>query len=166
MKIQRTDLHDVLLIYPDTYSDFRGRYVETYNKNNYQLRLPPIDFVQDDISVSRRGTLRGIHGDDRTWKLVTCLWGEFYLVVVNYDKSSSQYQHWAAFTLTATDYAQILIPPKFGNAHLVLSDWAVFHYKQSTYYEGAENQFTLKWNDPDLNIFWPMQPTLLSKRDA
>ena len=167
MKVQRTSLNGVLMITPNIFTDYRGAYVETYNKHEYQLRMPPVDFVQDDISVSRYGTLRGIHGDDRTWKLVTCLWGEFYLVVVNYDESSPQYKQWAAFTLShRDDYRQVLIPPKFGNAHLVLSRWAIFHYKQSTYYEGPENQFTLKWDDPELDIYWPMKPTILSQRDS
>lgn len=87
------------------------------------------------------------------------------LVVVNCDESSPNLLQWESFMLSAENRHQILIPPKHGNAHLVLSDTAVFHYKQSTYYN-PKGQFTYKWNDKRLNIPWPIQEPVLSKRDA
>jgi dTDP-4-dehydrorhamnose 3,5-epimerase len=162
MEVSETKLKGVLLIRPPTiFEDFRGTYVETYNKELYNFAP---EFVQDDISVSKENVLRGIHGDYKTWKLISCLWGEFYLVVVDYDEASPQFKQWDSFILSATSRFQVLIPPKFGNAHLVLSDTAIFHYKQSTYYD-RNSQFTLKWNDPTLKINWLIKNPILSERD-
>ncbi len=123
-----------------------------------------MEFVQDDISISSKHVLRGIHGDDNTWKLISCLHGKFYLAVVNWDPSSPQYRQWQGFTLSDHNHLQVLVPPKHGNGHLVLSDTAMFSYKQSTNYNRA-GQFTLKWNDPQLNIWWPIpEPNNFTKR--
>lgn len=165
MEIGKTQLDGVVVIRPPTiYEDFRGTYVETYNEELYQKAGIPVRFVQDDISVSAHHVLRGIHGDGVTWKLVSCLHGKFYLAVVNWDETSPQFGKWESFVLSDQNRLQVLIPPKFGNGHLVLSDTAIFHYKQSAYYDRA-GQFTLKWNDPKLNIFWPVQNPILSPRD-
>jgi len=165
MEVSKTKLDGVLLIKPPTISeDFRGTYVETYNEKLYTEAGINVKFVQDDIAVSSRHVLRGIHGDAKTWKLVSCLYGKFYLVVVNWDKTSPQFGKWESFLLSDADRLQVLIPPKFGNGHLVLSELAIFHYKQSTYYDRA-GQFTLLWNDPKLNIRWPAKNPILSRRD-
>jgi dTDP-4-dehydrorhamnose 3,5-epimerase len=108
--------------------------------------------------------LRGIHGDQKTWKLISCLYGKFYLVVINWDETSPQYRQWESFVLSDHNHLQVLVPPKFGNGHLVLSDKAIFHYKQSTSYNQG-NQFTILWNDPGLNIWWPVKTPILSQRD-
>ena len=101
MEVFPTKLESVLLIKPPTvFEDFRGHYIETYNRNAYFTAGIPIDFIQDDISISHRHVLRGIHGDTKTWKLVSCLQGSFYMIVVNNDPNSSQYREWAAFTLS------------------------------------------------------------------
>ena len=165
MEVFTTKLESVLLIKPPTvFEDFRGHYVETYNRNAYFTAGIPIDFIQDDISVSHRHVLRGIHGDTKTWKLITCLQGSFYFVVVNNDANSSQYREWEAFTLSDTNRLQVLVPPMFGNGHLVMSERAIFHYKQSTEYDRA-GQFTLLWNDPALKIWWPVANPIVSERD-
>ncbi len=99
MKLDITDskLTGVKLIKPPTnFEDFRGYYVETYNRDIYHAAGVDIDFRQDDISVSRQHVLRGIHGDGETWKLVSCLAGAFYLLVVNNDPASPQYRHGSA----------------------------------------------------------------------
>ena len=165
MEISRTKLDGVLLIKPPTiFEDFRGLYIETYNEKLYQKAKINVKFVQDDISVSYRNVLRGIHGDCQTWKLISCLFGKFYLVVINWDKTSSQFGQWESFVLSEHNRLQVLIPPKFGNWHLVLSEQAIFHYKQSTYYDRA-GQFTIVWNDPKLNIWWPIKDPIVSRRD-
>ena len=165
LRIEKTKLAGVLLITPPTvFEDFRGTYVETYNEGIYRAAGISVRLVQDDISVSSRHVLRGIHGDAETWKLVSCLHGKFYLVVINNDSDSPEFGQWEAFTLSDKNHLQVLIPPKFGNGHVVLSEQAIFHYKQSTYYNQA-GQFTLKWNDPKLNIWWPVKNPLVSKRD-
>lgn len=165
MEVQETRLAGVQLIKPPTiFEDFRGTYVETWNRRLYEDAGIDIDFPQDDISVSHRGVLRGIHGDRRTWKLISCLHGKFYLVVVNWNPDSPQYRQWQSFTLSDENRQQVLIPPGFGNGHLVLSEKAIFHYKQSTEYD-RDGQFTILWNDPDLGIWWPSRDPLLSRRD-
>ena len=144
INIKKTKLKNVLEITPSTiFTDLRGSYIETYNQKHFHNKSIKIKFIQDDISVSKKNVLRGIHGDNKTWKLVTCLHGSFYLIVVNNDKNSSQYKKWTSFTLTENNYKQILIPPKFGNGHLELSKKAIFHYKQNTMYN-RKSQFTIK----------------------
>ena len=165
MEVKNTSLAGVLLIQPPTvFEDSRGLYVETYNRQLYGDAGITVDFVQDDISISTQNVLRGIHGDNETWKLVSCLWGRFYLVVINWDESSPQWGKWESFVLSDQNHKQVLIPPKFGNGHVVLSEHAIFHYKQNTYYNRAA-QFTLRWDDPKLNIWWPVKNPILSQRD-
>lgn len=165
LKIKKTNLSGVLVITPPTiFEDFRGCYVETYNEELYRSNGIAHHFVQDDISISSQNVLRGLHGDSETWKLVSCLQGTFYLVVINNDPQSPQFMQWEAFTLSDKNHYQVLIPPKFGNGHVVLSEQAIFHYKQTTYYNQS-GQFTLKWNDPKLNIWWPVKNPLVSMRD-
>ncbi len=162
--VEETKLKGVKRIRPEVFEDHRGVYVETYNERMYRDGGIEVAFVQDDISVSDRGVLRGIHGDAETWKLISCLWGKFYLVVVNWDKGSDQFGCWQSFLLSDRNRHQVLVPPRFGNGHLVLSEQAIFHYKQSTYYHPA-GQFTLKWDDPQLGIWWPTGHPVLSRRD-
>jgi len=163
--VEKTKLEGVLLIKPEAFEDFRGYYEETYNDKLYAENGITQKFVQDDISVSKKDVLRGIHGDEETWKLISCYHGEFMFVVVNCDEASKDFLKWESFTLSAANRFQVLVPPKHGNAHLVLSDTTVFHYKQTTYYN-PKGQFTYKWNDPRLNIPWPVKEPILSKRDA
>lgn len=164
MKIEKSKLEGVLLIKPEIFEDFRGQYVETYNEDLYRQNGIDIHFRQDDISVSSRHVLRGIHGDAETWKLISCHYGKFYLLVINNDEASSQYRQWDAFVLSDTNRHQVLVPAKFGNGHVVLSDQAIFHYKQNTYYN-PKGQFTLKWDDPSLGLWWPVKNPLVSRRD-
>jgi len=165
IEVRPTRLDGVLAIRPPTvFEDFRGVYVETWNQARYAEAGIATAFVQDDVSVSARGVLRGLHGDGATWKLVSCLAGRLYLVVVNWDEASAQYRRWEAFTLSEENRLQILVPPKFANGHLVLSETAIFHYKQSTYYDRAR-QFSLRWDDPRLGIWWPVRDPVLSRRD-
>jgi len=116
------------------------------------------------ISSSTKHVLRGIHGDGQTTKLVSCLVGKFYLVVVNNDPQSPQFRKWTSFTLSEKNRLQVYIPPKFGNGHLVMSDIAIFHYKQDTQYN-RDGQFTLLWDDPALGIWWPVDNPIVSRRD-
>ena len=164
MIVEKTKLEGVLLIRLDPFIDHRGKYIETYNQDFFRKNGINVDFIQDDISVSTKNVLRGLHGDDEAWKLISCLAGKFYLVVVNNDPTSNEYRQWEAFTLSDDSNIQILVPPKFGNGHLVLSDKAIFHYKQNTNYNPA-GQFTIKWDDPDYNFWWPIKSPILSKRD-
>lgn len=145
------------LVNPPTYFlDHRGYYVETWNST---VR-PHIGFVQDCTSVSHRNVLRGIHGDKRgCYKLVTCLYGHIWVVVVEPTTN-----FWMSYELDKpTD--QVLVPPHCGLGHVVLSDVAVFHYKQSQLYDRSA-QFTIRWDDPRYKIQWPVTDPILSERDS
>ena len=165
LKVEKTSLDGVLVIRPLTqHEDFRGDYVETYNEELYRAAGITDKFVQDDYATSSRHVLRGIHGDAKTVKLISCLYGKIYVIVVNNDPASSQFRKWQSFTLSDRNRLQVYIPAKFGNAYLVMSDTAVFHYKQNTYYD-RPGQFTLKWNDPAFKFWWPVREPILSERD-
>jgi dTDP-4-dehydrorhamnose 3,5-epimerase len=165
LEVTATRLDGVVLITPPTnYEDFRGTYVELFNRTMYTEAGITCDFVQDDVSASRRHVLRGVHGDETTWKLVSCLLGSFYLVVVNNDPDSAQYRQWVGITLSDRNASQVLIPPKFGNGHVVLSENAIFHYKQTTSYD-RKSQFTIRWNDPEYKMWWPVKSPIVSQRD-
>lgn len=164
MEVEKTQLDGVLLIKPHIFEDFRGEYVETFNEEEYFAKGITCKFIQDDISVSTHNVLRGIHGDAETWKLISCLHGKFYFVVVNCDLESPDFGKWQSFTLSDKNRWQVLVPPKHGNGHLVLSESTIFHYKQTTYYN-PKGQFTYTWNDPKLNIWWPVKTPIISRRD-
>ena len=164
MTVTEAKLKGVRVIRLNPFEDHRGFYTELYNQEFYHTNGIDVRFVQDDISISRRNVLRGIHGDAETWKLITCLHGSFYLVVVNCDTDSADFGKWESFVLSDRNGLQVLVPPKFGNGHLVLTEVTAFHYKQTTYYNPA-GQFTYRWNDPRLNIWWPTKEPILSRRD-
>ena len=165
LTVKKSKLDGVLIIKPPTiFKDYRGFYIETYNENLYFEAGIKIKFLQDDISISYKNVLRGIHGDNKTNKLISCLFGSFYLVIINCDKQSPNFGKWESFNLSVKNNHQILVPPKHGVAHLITSKKAIFHYKQSTYYD-LSSQFTYNWNYPDFDIDWPIDNPILSKRD-
>ena len=164
IEVCKTDLEGVLLVKPTSFEDHRGEYLELYNQSLYRSKGIEAEFVEDDISTATRGVLKGVHGDDRTWKLISCLHGKFYLVVVNNDPLSINYKKWQAFVLSDVNKYQVLIPPKHGNGHLCLSEKSIFHYKQSHAYN-TTGQFTIVWNDPKYNMWWPLKDPILSRRD-
>ena len=162
--IHKTKLEKVLLIQMEHHEDYRGEYVETYNKKLYKDKGIEIDFVQDDYSWSLKHVLRGLHGDDKTWKLISCPYGKFYLVVVDLEEASPTYKQWEAFVLSNRNKKQVLIPPNHANGHLILSDMAIFQYKQSEYYD-PKLQISYRWDDLKFGISWPVKNPILSKRD-
>ncbi len=165
ISVHKTGLDEVILIKPDIFEDHRGRYIETFNKNDYRKNNINIDFVRDDISTSSKNVLRGLHYDNKTWKLIHCMYGTIYFVVADMRKDSQQYLKWQAFTLTSDNRHQVLVPPGFANGHYVLSDHCIFHYKMSEYYD-PENEIGVKWNDPKLSIYWPVKDPVLSEKDS
>jgi len=153
---------EVKIHQPDSFEDFRGELYTFHKENDYNL-----NFNHDKVSISRKNTLRGLHGDNKSWKLVTCLAGEIYLVIVDNRPNSPNYLKWDWEILTSKNRKQVLIPPMFANGHFILSKEATFFYKWSYpgKYPDVEDQFTLKWNDPKLNITWPNSNPILSSRD-
>ncbi len=163
IEVYQTSLPDVLKIKNELFRDHRGTYREIYNKEEYLNAGIKPEFVTRSYSTSRRNVLRGLHGDPKTWKLISCTRGKFYLVVMNYDEYSAYFGKWESFILTPRNCIQILIPPMHANGHLILSSWATFDYHQSEYYTDGSNQFSVRWNDPRFNIVWPIP--ILSARD-
>lgn len=143
--------------------DHRGFYWTSWKKKSIER----IKFKHDKFSLSKKHVLRGLHGDSKTWKLVSCPYGEFLLVVVNCIKKSKNYLKYKSWKLSHKNGIQILIPPNFANGHLCLSNKCLFHYKLS--YKGSyldtDKQFSLRWNDPKIKIKWPIKKPILSNRD-
>lgn len=171
LDFEKTNLENVLLIKPETFEDFRGEYVEIWSKDEYNKLVidnvnpdKTIEWVTDDISITLKHNLKGLHGNNSTYKIISCLWGKFYIAVVNYDKYSHDFGKWQGFTLSDKNRHQLLIPPKHGNGHIALSEMSIFHYKQSEYYN-PKSQFTIRYDDPRFNIWWPIKNPILSNRD-
>lgn len=155
-------INGVVIRQPDTHTDYRGDLWTLWKDNDFDL-----DFNHDKVSTSRKHVLRGIHGDDKSWKLVTCLYGDIYFVMVDNRESSDTFMRWQSITLNDRNKKQVLLPPGVGNGFLVMSKYSVFHYKWS--YDGeypdVDQQFTIKWNDPIVGVEWPIDNPILSRRD-
>jgi dTDP-4-dehydrorhamnose 3,5-epimerase len=156
-------LRDVKIITPDVFSDYRGENWPSYEEKYYDAIGCP-KFVKDNFSYSTKNVIRGLHGDEITWKLITCVSGRFLLALVDCDSNSISYRMKDTFLLDDKKRTQILVPNNFANGHLCLSDSCIFYYKWSQYYdaEGRE-EFTVNWEN---NIDWPLTTRpILSERD-
>jgi dTDP-4-dehydrorhamnose 3,5-epimerase len=165
VNIIRVELEGLLIIEPKVFGDPRGFFMETWNHRRYQEAGVPPGFVQDNISFSRRGALRGLHFQNPSsqGKLVSVLQGEVFDVAVDLRRSSKTFGRWHGLNLSEQNRRQFFIPPGFAHGFAVLSDTALFHYKCTEYYS-PKDELTLLWNDPALNIAWPLaQPTLSDK---
>lgn len=168
MKVETTEISGLLVIQPDVFGDTRGFFMETWNRRRYvEAGLPEVDFVQDNISLSRRGTLRGLHFQNprAQGKLVSVLEGEVYDVAVDLRRSSPTFGRWHGIRLDAENKVQFYIPPGFAHGFAVLSETALFHYKCTDYYS-PQDELAIRWDDPDIGIVWPLENPILSARDA
>lgn len=166
--ISSKNLPEVKIIEFDTYSDLRGEIWTSFVNEIEQKILPDnIFFKHDKFNTNKKGVLRGIHGDNKTWKLVSCPIGEIEQVVVDLRANSVNYKRWIKFELNKNNKIAILIPPGFGNAFCALSKEAVYHYKLA--YDGDyndfDNQFTYAWNDESIGINWRINNPIVSERD-
>jgi len=165
-KIYKSDiLTDVMIIESDIFRDNRGEIYSSYDKSLLSLLPEGMRFIHDKFVISKQNVLRGMHGDSKTWKLISCVYGQVFQAVVDIRLGSNTFKKSATFQLTPGK--QILIPPEFLNGYYVISDIAVYHYKLA--YKGdyvdANEQITMRWNDPSLNIKWPQIEPILQKRD-
>lgn len=153
---------DVKVYEPDVFTDYRGDLWTIWKKDEFHL-----EFNHDKVSTSRKNVLRGIHGDYKSTKLVSCLHGQLYFVVVDNRPDSSTYKQWDHMILDDRKRKMVLLPPGFGNGFLVLSENSVFHYKWSYAgdYPDVDDQFTIKWNSKDIGVSWPIQHPILQNRD-
>mgnify|MGYP006121417929 FL=1 len=168
MKVITTSLEGCLIIEPKIYPDPRGFFLETFQANKYLEEAGIADaFVQDNHSRSSKGVLRGLHLQNKNpqGKLVRVSFGEVLDVAVDLRKDSSTFGQAETFILSETNFRQLWIPPGFAHGFMVLSDVADFQYKCTQYYDHAD-ELSIFWNDPDLNISWPIDlEPLVSERD-
>ena len=166
MRVLPTRLPGAVIIEPDVFGDARGYFLETWNRQRYAAAGLDVDFVQDNLSFSRRGTLRGLHFQNprAQGKLVSVLIGEVYDVAVDIRHGSQTFGQWVGATLSAENKRQFYIPPGFAHGFCVTSDTALFAYKCTDFYN-APTEATIRWNDPELGIDWPVADPLLSEKD-
>lgn len=157
MNVQTTDLPDVLLITPRKFSDTRGAFWETWNERLLGEAGLPTDWKQDNVSVSLKNVVRGIHYQitQPQGKLVRAAYGAVYDVAVDLRRSSATFGKHVGFELSEENGAMLWIPPGFGHGFAVLSDKAGFAYKVTDYYSPAGER-TILWNDSALGIPWPV----------
>lgn len=170
MRIIETFLKDCYVIEPTIYEDERGYFYEKFNENKFE-ELTGLNghFVQDNISKSSYGVLRGIHlqkGEHAQAKLVSCLKGKVFDVAVDLRKDSPTFGKWFGIELTPENKLQLYIPRGFGHGFSVLSPTAIFSYKCDNFYD-KDSEGSVIWNDPDLNIDWrlPYEKIILSEKD-
>jgi len=166
MKVIQTKLPGVIVFEPDIFGDARGYFFETFSSRRYEeagLKLP---FVQDNVSFSTKGVLRGLHYQNphTQGKLVQVLSGEVFDVAVDIRVGSPNFGQWFGEKLTAENHKQMYIPPGFAHGFCVISDTALFSYKCTDYYNQPAESGVI-WNDSDINIAWPLtgQPVLAKK---
>jgi dTDP-4-dehydrorhamnose 3,5-epimerase len=166
VNIIETELPGVLIVEPRVFGDERGFFMESYNAGRYGEAGLPDRFVQDNLSFSRRGVLRGLHfqNPQPQGKLVSVLQGEVFDVAVDIRVGSPTFGRWTSVTLSAENKRQFYVPPDFAHGFVVTSDVALFYYKCTDYYAPASEGSVL-WNDPGIGIEWPIEAPTLSEKD-
>ena len=166
MQVTTTDIPDLLLIEPNVFRDPRGLFLETYHAHRYADAGIPGPFVQDNLSQSLRGTLRGLHYQEphAQGKLVMVTEGAVYDVVVDIRKGSPSFGRWYGAEISAENRLQIYVPPGCAHGFYVTSDRASFLYKCTDYYAPGDERGIL-WSDPALAIPWPVATPVLSAKD-
>ncbi|MFQ0972093.1 dTDP-4-dehydrorhamnose 3,5-epimerase [Gilliamella sp. ESL0232] len=167
MEVISTNIADVKIIKPKVFGDERGFFLETFEQKRYQEMLGiELNFVQDNHSRSQKDVLRGLHfqKENPQGKLVRVVRGEVFDVAVDIRKYSPTYGKWVGVTLTEENKTQLWIPPGLAHGFAVLSDIADFEYKCTNYYD-PKSEGCLLWNDPTVNISWPISNPLLSAKD-
>lgn len=166
-QVQATNIADVLLLTPKVFGDERGFFFESFNQREFDQAIgQPVTFVQDNHSRSKKGVLRGLHFQTKhaQGKLVRVTAGKVFDVAVDIRADSPTYGQWTGHHLSAENHHQLWVPPGLAHGFVVLSDDAEFLYKTTDYYY-PEYERSIAWNDPDINIDWPIDeaPTLSAK---
>ena len=167
MKIKETELDGVVIIEPDVFKDQRGYFMETYQRESYADAGIVTDFIQDNLSFSRKGTLRGLHYQhphDQA-KLVQVILGEVFDVVVDIRRESPTLGKWIGQYLSDENKRQIFVPEGFAHGFCVLSDTALFYYKCSDFY-APDCEGGILWSDPDVGIDWHLEFPIVSEKDS
>jgi len=166
MKVIRTEFEEVLILEPNSFCDKRGFFMETYHRERYEqfgIRTP---FVQDNLSYSVKGTLRGLHYQypHSQAKLIQAIRGEIFDVAVDIRLKSPSFGKWVTIVLSEENKRQLYIPEGFAHGFCVLSDEALVHYKCNNFYS-PENERGVLWSDQSLRIAWPVRKPLVSEKD-
>lgn len=166
MEVTETKLPGVLVVEPKVFGDERGFFMETWNEARYKEAGLPVAFVQDNLSFSRYGVLRGLHfqNPSQQGKLVYVLQGEVFDVAVDIRRGSPTFGEWTATTLSAENKRQFYVPEGFAHGFVVLSDVALFAYKCTDFYNGPA-EASILWNDSEIGIEWPIETPTLSDKD-
>jgi dTDP-4-dehydrorhamnose 3,5-epimerase len=166
MNIIKTKLPGVLILEPKVFPDDRGYFLETWNSKRYEQAGIPGPFVQDNISFSKKGILRGLHFQypQSQGKLIQVLSGEVLDVVVDICAGSPTYGQWIGELLSDSNHRQIYVPAGFAHGYCTTSEAAIFSYKCTDFYNPATEHGFI-WNDPDIGIEWPTTQPVLSPKD-
>lgn len=167
MQVDSLPIPGALRVVPSVFGDDRGYFKEVYSAPRYAECGIRETFVQDNVSRSERGVLRGLHGDPRMAKLVQVVSGEAYDVLVDLRPASPTYRTWFGIRISAENHAQLYIPAGCLHGFLALADATTLLYKQSAVYDPAR-EIGVAWNDPEIGIDWPLdgRAPLLSPKDA
>lgn len=167
MKFLETALPGVVVVEPDVYRDARGFFVESYQREKYEAGGIAVPFVQDNLSSSARGVLRGLHLQTRRpqAKLVRVALGEALDVVVDVDPRSATFKRHVAVRLDAESQRQIFVPAGYAHGIAILGERTLVEYKVSDFYDPG-GELSIRWNDPELAIPWPLESPVLSAKDA
>lgn len=171
MQVTSTDIPDVKIIEPDLFPDDRGHFFESYNQEKFAAVGITDLFIQDNVSISKQGVLRGLHFQKAPYaqaKLVSVLHGEVFDVAVDIRPESATYKKWVGVTLSGDNHKMLYIPTGFAHGFYVVSPEARFFYKCAGYYN-KESSSGIIWNDPSLAVSWPIpagQSPILSAQDA
>jgi len=167
MNVIQTELPEVVLIEPDVFGDSRGFFCETFSVKRYVQAGITAAFVQDNVSFSQKKVIRGLHYQhpNAQGKLVQVLSGTVYDVAVDIRRGSPFFGKWIGAKLSCRNHRQLYIPPGFAHGFCVLSQTAFFCYKCTEFYD-PNCEGGIIWNDPDINIQWPIERPELSKKDA
>lgn len=168
MKFIQTSIPEILIIEPKVFEDERGFFLESYQRQKFTVAGIPFEFVQDNHSKSTQGTLRGLHYQiqQTQGKLVRVVHGEIFDVAVDIRRSSPTFGKWIGDYLSADNKRMLWVPPGFAHGFFVTSPVAEVLYKATDYY-APQWERTIAWDDPDINIKWPLNETvpILSKKD-
>ena len=166
MKIITTSIDGILIIEPKAFTDKRGFFMETYNQRKYIESGIDSIFVQDNLSYSLKGTVRGLHFqiENPQAKLVHVITGEIFDVAVDIRPGSATFGQWTGIHLSDKNRRQLYIPEGFAHGFCVLSDAAHFSYKCSDFY-APEDEGGIIWSDPDIGIRWPVENPIISEKD-
>lgn len=167
MIVKNTELPGVLEILPVVHKDSRGHFLEVYNQHQYDQKTGAKQWLQDNLSYSTRGVVRGLH---LQWpkpqgKLVSAVYGRIFDVAVDVRQGSEHFGHWVARILDHTTQKQLWVPPGFAHGFQVLSDTAAVHYKCSSNFWSQDTEICIRFNDPDIGVDWPIEISNVSTRD-